>query len=188
MRNVKYLLLSICLFGHICLINGQENHKPESSFSFSIGLGYFGHMSPGIGYESVSFVDEPNKEPSMSLNGDLAFEIDKYIFSFYFTLGLVDPIPYKQDSYSEYNFTVGKEFFKKGRFAFEGHVGMGYFEQKERYAPDGQIEIYGTVGFPIRIKANFYLTNNIALGLNPNANINFDSSIMSLCLITKLRV
>lgn len=186
MKNLKYILILFFLFGNLYLSNSQEANK--TMFSFSFGIGYYGYFSNYSDYGFVSFVDEQLKKPNINLVGDIAFEMDTYIFSFQIALSLVEPTPYEQSSHSEYNLTVGKEFLYRKGFSLEGHIGAGYLTVRERYAPNGPIDLYGTIGFPLRIKANFYMTKNFALGLNPNANFNFDRSIMSINLMGKLRL
>ena len=182
MKDLRYILLFF-LFGSFNLVFSQEGDKPK--FSISLGIGYYDFLNNSLDYSSVSFIDEPNNETKIKVTGDAAIGIDTYIFSFYFSFSLVEPIAYKQASYSEFNLTVGKEFLTIRRLTLEGHLGIGYFKFKEAYAPNGPIETSGTIGFPLHIKVNYYLTKKFAVGLNPNVNFNFESSIMSINLISK---
>ena len=182
-RSFK-LVLVVMLFSSI--IQAQEANKFKLH-SVSFGIGYFDNLSSDF-YSDISFIDEPSKKANLNLNGDLVFKLDDYLFSFYFATSLVETIPFKQNAYSEYNIAIGKAFLNKNWFALEGHLGIGYFEEREQYAPNGPTTSYGTVGFPLRIKANFYLSKHVALGINPNANLNLkDSSIMSINLISQIR-
>lgn len=185
MKGLKQISFVCILIGSLNTSNCQESRR--IMFSVSLGMGYYGYFSNYSDYSYVSFVDEKPKKPNVNIVGDIAFEMDTYIFSCHVALSLVDPIPYEQASHSQYNLTVGKEFLHKKGFSLEGHVGAGYLELRERYAPDGPVFLHETVGFPVRIKANYYLTKNFAIGLNPNANFNFDRSIMSINLMGKLR-
>ena len=184
MKSSWYILVLLLVLLITALSTAQQENKFRLH-SVSLGIGYFDYLRSDL--DNVSFIDEPSKKANLNLNGDVAFQLDDYIFSFYFALGLVDPIPYKQSSYSEYNLTIGKVFLNKNWFALEGHLGMGYFEYRERYQPNGPVEPFGGLGFPLRIKANFYLSKHFAIGLNPNANINFDSSILTINLIGQIR-
>ncbi|WP_242206472.1 hypothetical protein [Aestuariivivens insulae] len=168
--------------------SAQQEEEPRLSLSF--GVGYFGFLSSGGvygDYGNVSFANEPDKQTQINLSGDVALRLDEYIFSFYLGFGLVDPIPYKQANYSEFNITAGKELISNKGFVLEGHFGIGYFQTKEEYS-SGTIETWGNVGFPFRIKANFYLSKHFAIGINPNANFNLgqNSSILSVNLISQI--
>ena len=192
MNHIKvFITVAIILLGyHTCCLAQQED---KLGVSVSFGVGYFGFLSSGGVYGdngSVTFVDEPEKQSQINLNGDVALSLDSYIFSLYFGFGLVDPIPYKQANYAEYNLTIGKEFIKNDWFGLEGHLGVGYFETKERFAPNGPEESFGTVGFPLRVKANVYLSKHFALGINPNANLNIgqNSSIITINFIGQLKL
>ena len=150
----------------ILVITHQSNAQQENKLrvhSVSIGIGYFNHLSSNFD-DGVSFIDEPPKKANLNINGDLAFVLDDYIFSFYFASSLVELIPYKQSGYSQFNLSIGKEFLTKDWFALEGHLGIGYFESREQFEPNGPIQSYGTLGFPLRIEANFDLSKHFAMG------------------------
>lgn len=188
-RTYQKFIIKICILIILSTCYNSGYAQQESKFmlhSVSLGIGYFKDISSNFDYE-VSFIDEPQKKANLIINGDLAFVLDDYIFSFYFAASLVELIPYEQSGYSEFNLTIGKAFLTKDWFALEGHLGIGYFESSERFAPNGPVQSYGTVGFPLRIKANFYLSKHLTIGLNPNINLNFDSLIVSFNLISQLK-
>lgn len=184
----------LIVFSFIVLLPNSFKAQEKSGvgFSVSLGVGYFEFLDSGGvygDYGTVSFVDEPRKQSQINVIGDIALWMDSYIFSLYLGFGQVDPIPYKQANYSEYNLTVGKEFILNNWFALEGHLGVGYFQTEERFSINEPKETFGTVGFPARIKANFYLGKQFAFGLNPNVNINVgnNSSIVTLNIIGQLK-
>jgi hypothetical protein len=190
MKDIKMILVVSTLMLAMPFLSLAQQEE-GIGFSVSFGIGYFGYFSSGGiygDYGNMSFVDEPEKQSQINVNGDIAIRLDSYIFSFYLAKGLIDPIPYKQANYSEYNLTVGKELINNRWFVLEGHIGVGYFQIQEQYSPQEPIENWGSIGFPFRIKANFYINKHFALGLNPNTNFNFsgNSSIASLNIIGQI--
>ena len=155
------------------VVNAQESSKFKLH-SVSVGIGSFTSLTD-------SFVSNLN---GLNLNADLVFGLDDYLLSLYVSTGLQFLIVEEQ-SYSEFNLTIGKEFRFNNWFSIEGHLGIGYFSYKyESIFVDSLSEV--TLGFPLRIKSNFYLNDHWALSLNPNFNINtFYSVILSGCLIVQ---
>ncbi len=191
MKTTKIIFVASVLMLTVSF-SSLAQQEDRNGFSVSFGVGYFGFLnSSGFHYDfgNVSFENELEKQSQISLNGDVALHSDSYIFSFYFAKGLIDPIPYKQVNYSEYNLTVGMGISITTWFALEGHVGVGYFKIYEKYGPEQPTEKSGTIGFPFRIKANFYLSKNFAIGINPNANFNFygSSSLACINIISQIR-
>lgn len=154
----------------ICLLFATSNQAQESNklkfHSVSFGVGTYTPLTETFA----------NSLGGLNWNADLAFEMNKYIFSLYVSTGIRNLIV-EEESYSEINFTIGKEFFLNNWFAIEGHLGLGHFAYK--YKPfSGHTLSEGYLGFPIRLKGNFYLNNHLAVGLNPNININTYYSVI----------
>lgn len=163
----------------LALFMYSSQAQESSKFKFhsvSVGIGSFTSLTD-------SFYGDLN---GLNFNADLAFDLDDYLFSVYVGIGTgLKSLIVVDESYSEFNLTIGKEFRFNNWLAVEGHFGIGYFSYKYQYSIDDPVS-EGTLGFPLRIKSNFYLNDHWVLGLNPNFNINtYYSVILSGCLIVQ---
>ena len=172
MKNFAFLIFTSIIF--ISTIHGQEN-ETNKTFSISIGYGYFDSLAEGY-FSGEDILNGAN------LNADIAYELDNYIFSIYFSSG-IEIVNIDQESYMEVSLTVGTAFFKQNQFSIEGHVGLGYFENSIGNYFYGEKE--GSICLPLRIKLNYSLTDHIALGINPNLNLNFNTPILSINLMCR---
>ena len=161
----------------LTLFTYSSQAQESSKFKFhsvTVGIGTFTSLTD-------SFEGNLN---GLNFNADLAFDLNDYLFSLYISTGLNNLIVEEQ-SYSEFNLTIGKEFRFNNWFAIEGHLGIGYFYYKYKSIFANSFS-ERTLGFPLRIKSNFYLNDHWVLGLNPNFNINtYYSVILSGCLIVQ---
>ena len=175
---MKTSYLKYCMFFIFLTLFSYSSQAQESSkFKFH-------SVSAGIGtFTSLTDSFESNLN-GLNFNADLTFDLNDYLFSLYVSTGL-NYLIVEEQSYSEFNLTIGKEFRFNNWFAIEGHLGIGYFSYKyESIFVDSLSE--GTLGFPLRIKSNFYLNDHWVLGLNPNFNINtYYSVILSGCFIVQ---
>ena len=80
-----------------------------------------------------------------------------------------------REYYQEANLIFGKEIKLIEQLSLEGHVGLGYFQQKY-YTYDAYYNYEDknehSIGFPLRIKLVYYFGRHFGVGLNPNLNLN----------------
>lgn len=150
-----------------------QEKDTDNRFSISVGYGYFDSLGSGY-FTGEDILNGTN------INVDFAYELDNYIFSIYFGSGIKE-VNFNQEDYMEISLTVGTRFFKRNQFSIEGHTGLGYFENSiGNYFYGGK---EGSPCLPLRIKLNYSFTDHIALGINPNLNLNFNTPIMTINLM-----
>ena len=118
---------------------------------------------------------------------DLSIAFKTNIFSFYYNtnydysdfgiMGAKD-----REYYQEANLTFGKEFKLIEQLSLEGHIGLGYFQQKY-YTHDAYYNYEDknehSIGFPLRFKLIYYISRHFGVGINPNLNLNSLNNTLS---------
>jgi len=159
-----------------CFNYAQDGGKIRFS-SMSLGAGIYNGFLKNDSYFGNEF-GGPN------LVTDLIFELDGYFFSIYYGSSL-EKLDVGEEVYSEINLTMGLKLLERGPFVLEGHAGLGYFTN--RFKIFQTKETTATIGLPIRIKANYFFTPNLGIGINPNVNINGTAPIINVNFILVYR-
>ncbi len=136
------------------------------------GVLRFSSLSLGVGVYDGFLIHDSYSENELNgsnLIADLIFELDDYFFAIYYGTSL-NKLDLEKEVYSEINLTIGLKFLERGRFILEGHAGLGYYTNK--YILFDTKVTTSTIGLPVRIKANYFITPNLGIGVNPNITVN----------------
>lgn len=130
----------------------------------------------GMGYTSTS---EPKIE-GPALNFDIStIYVDKHIYSLHFNVGSQSRIFGENEEFYEFNLTYGRKVILAPKFTLEGHLGVGLFAYEDNF--DSPILNFPDIriGFPVRAKLLYSISDHISLGINPNANFNATTNAYS---------
>lgn len=121
----------------------------------------------------------------LSIRLDAAVKVSEAIFSINFSKGISEQI-FAEETLTELNITYGRALELGKKWLLEGHFGLGYIRQQVETASfDTETNSYvdHSVSFPIRVNFLYRLSSNLALGLNPNFNLNGVETYYSAHLI-----
>ena len=128
-------------------------------------------ISAGFGWAATGNTADRS---GIGANFDLSTILKKNIFSFNFNSGFDISTDLFNEQFYELNLTYGRKFNILTKLVLEGHVGVGLFaydiDLPESFGGLDAPEL--AVGFPIRLKLLYHLSDRFALGANPNLNFN----------------
>lgn len=119
------------------------------------------------------------------MNLDFSTIFNKHIISFNFNPGVKLNSDGPDQDFYELNLTFGRKWLLVQNLSLESHLGIVYFAFDIDIGP---IPFFinlpeTTIGFPLRAKIIYYPTENLGIGINPNANFNSIENTYSANLI-----
>jgi hypothetical protein len=151
------LLIILFLF-NIAVPRAQEGKIKLHSASITAGL---------VGSSSAT------SSGGVNLGVDVAANLNKNLFAIYLNAGAEFNLFDASEGYTELNLTYGRAVALNDWIKIEGHIGLGYFNHRFRNGFTNLVAVSeSTVGVPVRIKILFYTIDKLAIGFNPNINLN----------------
>jgi len=156
LRNLKSMVLLGLLLWSLQLTAQQNKLRWHAS---SLGIGYASTAEPKI------------EGPALSLDISTIY-VDKHIYSLNFNVGSESRIFGANEEFYELNLTYGRKVALAPKLFLEGHLGIGLFAYEDNV--DSPVFNFpdATIGFPVRAKLLYSLSEHFSLGINPNANFN----------------
>lgn len=172
---MKYRNLTF-LFFFFMVLTSYSQTKEESKFRFrsaSLGLGICaGEINEG----------------GVSVYLDATTEYDKNLFSFTYSTGAELNLFDASRNYYEYALLYGREVSVSRIIKLESSLGLAYFNViYKNGATDFKKISESVVGVPLKLKLLFYVSKNMALGLNPNVTFNSIENTYSAHLVIQYK-
>lgn len=173
----KLTFYGTLLFAFLCF-NSSLLLAQDSQLKF-----YGASIGVGIWSGGVNYVD-----PELDINLDLSTRLNKNLFSVFASIGSEQALLGLSEQYSQVNLTYGRLFKISNSFTFEAHAGAGLISYKSSTSESDFEEVSeSAIGFPVRVKFNYYFIEQLGIGVNLNLNKNAANNIVSLNSILQYR-